>query len=543
MSIVGIDLGTTKSAVAVWQQNEPVILKGEDGQAIVPSVVALDPADGQWVVGRRAREISIEHPQSAIYSIKRFIGRRFSDEKVVDSLEKSRILYDVEQSRTRPDRIEVEVEGNHLTPQEVSAKILQYLKARAIAQLGREVQEAVITVPAYFTDSQRQATRDAGRLAGLDVRRVLSEPTAACLAFGFRKLHEETKTVAVYDVGGGTFDISILKVGRGPFRVLATNGDAFLGGDDLDWAIVDWAIARVGGAERAKMREDAHALARLRAAAEQAKKELSEAEETPLRIRGKLSPQLEISDLDLTLTRAELQQLSKTFVERTLELCAKALHDARVDVSEVAEVLLVGGQTRMPAIREAVSNFFRKQPNTTVKPEEVVALGAAVQAAILTGEAKGLKLIDAVPLTLGVGTQGKMDTLIPRNTGIPVDVSKIYTTTYDNQESVEIKIYQGEAEEVDKNIKLGNIILKGIMPAPAQEPEIEVKFHVDADGILHVTSKDLRTGNAEELTITDTMRLSEEEVSEMLRVSEMLGKPQAQSVDDAAAPAADREGK
>jgi molecular chaperone DnaK len=516
MDVIGIDLGTTKSAVAVWQTNEPVIIQDTDGDNIVPSVVALNHADGQWVVGKPAKEIASVQPESAIYSIKRFIGRRFSDEKVLNSLESHRILYEVEESPTRRDRIEVEIEGSRLTPQEVSAKILRYLKERAEAYLGDEVQEAVITVPAYFHDSQRQATRDAGRIAGLNVKRVLSEPTAACLAFGYQKLSEERKTVAVYDLGGGTFDISIMEVGQGPFRVLATNGDPFLGGDDLDWLIVDWALEQIGGEEAKKLQHDVHALAHLRAAAEQVKKELSKSESARLRVKGKLSEASPLSDLDLPLTQTQLDLLAKDFVARTLVPCERAVHDSKIDLSSIKEVLLVGGQTRMPAIRKAVREYFQREPNTSVKPEEVVALGAAVQAAILMGKAKGLKLADVVPQTLGVSTKGDMDAIIARNTPIPVTKSKIYSTAYDNQENVEIKIYQGESALADNNIMLGRFILKGIAPAPAREPEIEVKFHVDQDGILHVTGKDQRTNNVEELTITDSMRLSEEEVKDMI---------------------------
>jgi molecular chaperone DnaK len=523
MNVIGIDLGTTKSAVAVWQKDAPIIIAGEDGESIVPSVVAIDPATGGWVVGKQARQIAIEHPKSAAYSVKRFIGRRFSDENVAESLGRHRILYDIEESRTRKDRIEVEIEGRHLSPQEVSSKILQYLKARAEAYLGQEVKEAVITVPAYFHDSQRQATRDAGQLAGLNVRRVVSEPTAACLAFGFQKLKEERKTVAVYDLGGGTFDISILEIGRGPFRVLATNGDTHLGGDDIDWMIVDWALQQIREVEGERWSADVGALAYLRAAAEQAKKDLSDRDSTRMSFTGLDS---QVRELDTPLTQETLRLLIKPLIDKTLGLCAQAIEDAKVDVSKIAEVLLVGGQTRMPALREAIAEFFKMEPNVSVRPEEVVALGAAVQAAILTGEAKGLKLADVVPLTLGVSAQGEMDPIIPRNTPIPVSMSKPYTTTYDNQESVEVKIYQGESASAGDNIKLGSIILKGITPAKAKVPEIEVKFHVDQDGILHVTGRDLHTGNVEELTITDSMRLGADEVKAM------LAKMQPASVDE-----------
>ena len=522
--IVGIDLGTTKSAIAVWQNNEPRIIADPTGENIVPSVVALDPDTGQWVVGQRAKELATVNPQGAIYSAKRFMGRRFSDEAVQTALNKRRVLYGVEESQRRQDVIEVVVGNEHLIPQEVSAKLLEHLKANAEATLGHEVSEAVITVPAYFHDSQRQATRDAGRIAGLNVKRVLNEPTAACLAFGYQKLAEERKTVAVYDLGGGTFDISILDVGRGPFRVRATNGNTYLGGDDIDWLVVDWALDKIGGEKPLKLRKDVQALARLRVAVEQAKKELSSAEQAQIQVVGPLSPNSGITDLSLELTRAELEQITKSFIEETLIPCGQALHDARLKPSDIQEVLLVGGQTRMPAIRQAVRDFFGIEPNISVKPEEVVALGAAVQAAILGGEATGLKLADVVPLSLGVSTKGLMDTIIPRNTPIPVTKTKIYSTAYDNQESVEIKIYQGERKAVEENYKLGGFILKGIIPGPAEEPEIEVTFHVDQDGILHVTGKDLRTGNSHETTITDSMRLSEEEIEAMIGDGETTGE-------------------
>lgn len=524
--IVGIDLGTTKSAIAVWQNGAPYIIPSETGSPIVPSVVAIDPLNGKWVVGERAKAIAIEHPNAAIYSAKRFIGRRYSDKAVQGNLEKMRILYEVEESRQRRDGIEVAIGSNRLTPQEVSAKVLQYMKASAETHLNHEITEAIITVPAYFHDSQRQATRDAGRITGLNVKRVLNEPTAACLAFGFKKLAEERKTVAVYDLGGGTFDISIVDIGRGPFRVRATNGDTYLGGDDLDWAIVDWVIEQIGGGEAWQLTQDVMALAQLRAAVEKSKKELSFADETQIQVKGELSPKSKITDVDLSLTQAQLKHLAEPFIKRTLESCKRALHDARLTPSEITEVLLVGGQTRMPTIREAVRDFFGVEPNISVEPEEVVALGAAVQAAILAGEAAGIKLADVVSLTLGVNTKGSMNPIIPRNTPIPVVKTKIYSTAEDNQESVEIQVYQGEAKPVADNIKLGEFILTGLAPAPAEKPEIEVTFHVDQDGILHVTGKDLYSGNFQEITITDSMRLSDGEIEFI------LSKAQAQENED-----------
>ncbi len=513
--IVGIDLGTTKSAIAVWQDNHPRIIPDAGGENIVPSIVALDPESGEWVVGKPAKQLATSNPQVAIYSAKRFMGRRYSDEAVQKALTKMHVLYELEESKNKRDGIEVVVGNSHLIPQEVSAKLLEHLKKNAEKELGHKVDEAVITVPAYFHDSQRQATRDAGRIAGMDVRRVLNEPTAACLAFGYQKLAEERKIVAVYDLGGGTFDISILEVGRGPFRVRATNGDTYLGGDDIDWLIVEWVLGKLGATQK-KLSEDMLVLARLRAAVETAKKELSVKEKAQIEIAGPLDSISEVTDLSIELTRAELEKLTRSIIDKTLLPCHKALHDARLKASDIQEVLLVGGQTRMPLIREAVRDFFGREPNISVNPEEVVALGAAVQAAMMAGEATGLKLADVIPLSLGVNTKGLIDTIIPRNTPIPVVKTKMYSTVVDNQESVEIRIYQGEEERAQEKNKLGEFILKGINPAPAEEPEIEVTFHVDQDGILHVTGKDLRTGNSQELTITNSMRLSEEEIEAMV---------------------------
>ena len=518
--ILGIDLGTTNSAVAIWRDGEPQIIPDSDGQILTPSVVALDPANGQVVVGRRAYAIAAENPHSTIYSIKRLMGRRFEEDLVQEDLQKCRILYEVEESKRRRGGIEVTVGDKHLTPQEVSAKILQKLKADAEAFLGHKITQAVITVPAYFHDSQRQATRDAGRLAGLEVKRVLSEPTAACLAFGYQKLKEVRQKIAVYDLGGGTFDISILEVGRGPFRVRSTNGNAHLGGDDLDQLIVESILDKIGGEKKSQLQEDLIALAQLRVAAEQAKIDLSSKEEVQVQITQPLSPTSTVGNLDLTLTRPQLQAMAEKLITQTLAPCRQALQDARLLADDIQEVLLVGGQTRMPAIRKAVQDFFGQEPNITVNPEEVVAQGAAVQAAILAGIVTGLRLADVVPLTLGMKSKGRMDAIIPRNTPVPVVKTKIYSTAYENQESVELEIYQGERSLVGDNFKLGGFILGGIEPAPAGEPEIEVTFRVDPDGILHVSATDLRTSNCKEITITDSMRLTEAEIEAMLREAE-----------------------
>jgi molecular chaperone DnaK len=516
--ILGIDLGTTKSVGAVWRDGVPLIIPDVKKRPIItPSVVAIDPATGERVVGDAARAVAEQDPRAAIYSIKRFMGRRFGEDVVQKDLEEYRILYQVDESDEHGDSIEVTLGSQHLTPQEVSALILQKIKQDAETYLGHEVSQAVVTVPAYFHDSQRQATRDAGRLALLDVKRVLNEPTAACLAFGYEKLGQERKTVAVYDLGGGTFDISILEVGRGPFTVRATNGDTHLGGNDLDWLVVDWVLAQIGGAEKDRLRSDVQALARLRAAAERAKIDLSNQEKTDLVVPGRLSPHSGIHDLQLELTRDRLEEIARPFVDETLVPCARALQDARLKTSDIKEVLMVGGQTAMPAIRRAVKGFFGIEPNVSVDPVEVVALGAAVQAAILAGEATGLKLKNVVPLSLGVDTGGQMDTLIERNTPVPVGKERIYSTIEDNQESVEISVYQGERPVVSDNVKLGSFILAGIEPAERGTPEIKVTFQVDQDGILHVAGLDLRSGNRKEITITDSVRLSDEEIATMIR--------------------------
>jgi molecular chaperone DnaK len=422
-----------------------------------------------------------------------------------------------------------------LTPQEVSAKILHKLKTDAEAYLGHEVTQAVITVPAYFHDSQRQATRDAGRLAGLDVKRVINEPTAACLAYGYTKLAEQRQKVAVYDLGGGTFDISILEVGRGPFRVRATNGDTYLGGDDLDWLLIDWIMSHLDTSVAARLKNDILALVSVRFAVEQAKIDLSTTDEADMCLEEMPHLPPELRKLGLRLSRMRLDEIAEAFIRRTLAPCERALQDARLQATDLQDVLLVGGQTRMPAIRQAVHNFFQREPVTNVNPVEIVALGAAVQAAILANEATGLKLADVVPLTLGVSTKGRMDELIKRNTTVPVVKTRVYTTAEENQESVEIQIYQGEYPTVADNIPLGKIELKGIEPAPAGEPEIEVTFRVDQDCILHVTGKDLRSGNFKELTITDSVRLSEEEIEAMIREAEAHAEEYAEQQQEAEA--------
>ncbi len=522
--IIGIDLGTTNSGAAIWRDGAPQMIPNTEGSYLTPSVVAFDPGKEEWVVGQEARDILKQTPWNVVKSIKRFVGRRFRGKNFKEEIEKLHVLYKVEESTHRKGGIDVVLGTWHLTPQEISAKILQKIKSEAEAYLSQEVTAAVITVPAYFNATQRQATRDAGRIAGLDVKRVLNEPTAACLAFGYKKLSEERKTVAIYDLGGGTFDISILDVGRGPFRVRATNGNTLLGGDDLDWMILTWVLDQLGKTEKEKLTEDVIAQARILAAVEQAKIALSEAGDTEIKVPGQLSPTVQLNDLALKITRAQLEHLAESFIEQTLEPCRKALQDAKLSPPEIKEVLMVGGQTRMPAIRQAVKGFFGIELNVDVNPEEVVTLGAAVQAAILAGEARGIVLSDVVPLTLGVRAQGGlMDALISRNSAIPIKKAKIYTTTTDHQDSVEIQVYQGEKPQTADNVKLGCFTLSGIEPAPAGQPEIEVIFHVDENGILHVSAKDKYTEEIQKISITDSVRLSDIEIQKMIKDAEKHG--------------------
>jgi molecular chaperone DnaK len=513
--ILGIDLGTTNSAVAVWRDGAPHLVRNAMGESLTPSVVAMDGEE--VVVGHLAQQVAEYHPELAVYSIKRFMGRRFDDSEVKEDLEKMCILYDVSESQQRPG-VEVTLGERRLTPQQVSGFILRKLKSDAEAVLGRTASQAVITVPAYFHDSQRQATRDAGKIAGLDVRRVLNEPTAACLAFAHQRLAEARRTVAVFDLGGGTFDVSILEIGRGPFRVRATNGDTHLGGDDFDWAIVEWILAATPERERPALRADRSALSRLMAAAERAKVALSSQSSVRIQLKGLPGSGRKTQSIDVEFTRDQLESLTRVLSERTIELCRRALVDARVEPSEVSEVLMVGGQTRIPLIRRAVAEYFKREPNVSINPDEVVALGAAVQAAMLSGEASGLRLADATPLSLGVNSQGGMDVVIPRNTTTPTgDIRRTYTTAWDRQEAVQVEIYQGENPRVADNVRLGVLLLRGIEPAPAGQPEVEVMFRVDQDGILNVTARNTHNGATAEITITDSLRLSEEEIQTHIR--------------------------
>ncbi len=520
VEIVGIDLGTTKSVVAVWRDNAPQVIPDAEGRMLTPSLVAVNQDNGQWQIGHTAREENRDHPDIIIHSIKRFMGRRFDESVVQETLRKLPMSYHVNMTK-QGGGIEVAIGNNAMTPPEVAAKILQQVKANAERSLGHEISQAVITVPAYFHHTQRQATHDAAHLAGLEVTRLLNEPTAACLAFGYDRMHEMRKRIAVYDLGGGTFDISIMEVGRGPFRVLSINGNTFLGGNDLNTHIVDYLLAQVDSSQQHYLRHNSLALARLYAFAEQAKIDLSEKDESTIRCPDLLPSQgEEMREVRFTLTRAKLEEIARPWIEQTLEPCVQALYDAKLQPSAIDDVLLVGGQTRMPAIQHAVRDFFGKEPNCSVNPEEVVALGAAVMGAMQAKLTPDLRLADVVPLSLGVNTREKMSVLIPRNTPLPYEKTATYTTFYDHQDSVEVVVYQGEGLMVEQNVKLGSFILPGIIPAPHHIPEIAIKFEVDIDGILHVMAQDRQTNVEKNMTITDSVNMTQEQIAERIRDAE-----------------------
>jgi molecular chaperone DnaK len=511
--IIGIDLGTTNSVVAVMEGGEPKVIPNEEGGRTTPSVVAFTKS-GERLVGQVAKRQAITNPENTIYSIKRFMGRRVNE--VSDEMRM--VPYKV---KPKGDHVVVEVSGKDYTPEEISALILQKLKKAAENYLGSTVTDAVITVPAYFNDAQRQATKDAGRIAGLDVKRIVNEPTAAALAYGLDKKKDET--IAVYDFGGGTFDISILEVGEGVIEVKSTNGDTHLGGDNMDQRVVDWLIDEFKKDEGLDLRAKGNemALQRLKDAAEKAKIELSTALETEINLPFITADATGPKHLVKKLTRAKLEQLVEDLIQRSVEPCRKAMADAGVDASKIDEVVLVGGQTRMPRIQQLVKELFKKEPHRGVNPDEVVAVGAAIQGGVLAGEVKDLLLLDVTPLTLAIETLGGVATaMIPRNTTIPTKKTEKFSTAADSQTEVEVHVLQGERPMAAQNRTLGKFKLGGIPPAPRGVPQIEVTFDIDANGILNVTAKDTATGKDQKITITSSSGLSKEEVERMAKEAE-----------------------
>ncbi len=508
--MIGIDLGTTNSCVAVLEGGEPKVIPNEEGTRTTPSIVGFSRS-GERLVGQVAKRQAITNPENTIFSIKRFMGRRYNE--VTDEMKM--VPFKVVQ---QGDHVAVVAQGKEYTPPEISAMILQKLKKSAEAYLGETVTEAVITVPAYFNDAQRQATKDAGKIAGLDVKRIVNEPTAAALAYGLDKKKDET--IAVYDFGGGTFDISILEVGEGVIEVKATNGDTHLGGDNLDQRIVDWLIAEFKQEHGLDLTSKGNemALQRLKDAAEKAKIELSTTVETEINLPFITADASGPKHMVRKLTRAKLEQMVEDLVERSIEPCKKCLSDAGVKTSDIDEVVLVGGQTRMPRIQELVKKLFGREPHRGVNPDEVVAIGAAVQAGVLAGEVKDLLLLDVTPLTLSIETLGGVaTTMIPRNTTIPTKKTETFSTAADNQTEVEVHVLQGERPLAAQNRTLGKFKLGGIMPAPRGIPQIEVTFDIDANGILNVTAKDNATGKDTRITITSSSGLSKEEVEKMAK--------------------------
>lgn len=512
--IIGIDLGTTNSVVAVMSGGEPIVIPSAEGERLVPSVVAVNK-NHERIVGRTARNQAIVNPENTIFSIKRLMGRKFNDPEVQRTI--SRVPYKI--SAASNGDVRVTLDGKDYSPPEISAMILSKLKADAEAYLGESVNQAVITVPAYFNDSQRNATKDAGRIAGLEVLRIINEPTASSLAYGLDK--KKNEIIAVYDLGGGTFDISVLDVGEGVFQVRSTNGDTFLGGDDFDQRLMDYLIEEFKKTNSIDVRNDRQALQRLKEAAEKAKIELSSMQQTEVNLPYLTADATGPKHLVLTLTRAKLEQLTSDLVQKTLDPIRRALSDAGLKSSEINEVVLVGGMTRMPAVQEAVKREFGKDPHKGVNPDEVVAVGAAIQAGVLGGDVKDILLLDVTPLTLSVETLGSVSTpLIERNTTIPTRKSQVFSTASDGQTQVEIHVLQGERPMASDNKSLGKFNLDGIPPAPRGIPQIEVTFDIDANGILNVTALDKATNRSQHITITASSGLSEAEVEKMKRDAE-----------------------
>jgi molecular chaperone DnaK len=509
--VIGIDLGTTNSCVAIMEGGEPKVLTNSEGSRTTPSVVAIT-AEGERLVGQIAKRQAITNPENTIYSVKRLIGRRFDSPEVTDA--RTKLPYKIVKADNGDAH--VEIRGKAYSPQEISAMVLQKMKATAEDYLGEKVTDAVVTVPAYFDDSERQATKDAGKIAGLNVLRIINEPTAAALAYGLDRKKDEH--IAVFDLGGGTFDVSILEIGDGVFEVKSTNGNTYLGGDDFDLRVIDWLVAEFKKQEGIDLKQDKMALQRLKEAAEKAKIELSSSQETDVNLPFITADQSGPKHLQMKLTRAKLEQLVDDLVAKTIGPCEKALSDAGLPREKIDEVVLVGGMTRMPAVVKRVKEFFGKEPHKGVNPDEVVAIGAAIQGGVLKGEVKDVLLLDVTPLSLGIETLGAVFTkLIDRNTTIPTKKSQIFSTAADSQTAVSIHVLQGEREMAAGNKTLGRFDLVGIPPAPRGVPQVEVAFDIDANGIVHVSAKDLATGKEQSIQITASSGLSDAEIDQMVK--------------------------
>jgi molecular chaperone DnaK len=508
--VIGIDLGTTNSVVAILEGGEPVVIPNQEGARLTPSVVAFTES-GERLVGQIAKRQAITNPENTVFSIKRLVGRKKDTPVVAEAMK--HLPYKIVDAPNGDAH--VEIRGKRHSPSEISAMILQKLRQAAEDYLGEKINDAVITVPAYFNDSQRQATKDAGSIAGLNVLRIINEPTAASLAYGLERKKDET--IAVYDLGGGTFDISILELGEGVFEVKSTNGDTYLGGDDFDQRIIEWICDEFKKDQGIDLRKDRMALQRLKEAAEKAKCEISSSMETEINLPFITADQAGPKHLSLRLSRSKLEQLVDDLIQRTVEPCKRALADAGVSARDIDEVILVGGQTRMPKVQQVVREFFGKDPHKGVNPDEVVAVGAAIQAGVLKGEVKDVLLLDVTPLSLGIETLGAVFTkLIERNTTIPTKKGQIFSTAADNQTAVSIHVLQGEREMATDNKTLGRFELVGIPPAPRGIPQIEVTFDIDANGIVHVSAKDLGTGKEQSIRITASSGLTEEEIKRMV---------------------------